>query len=231
MAFTQQKLDRIGNQSRGIFDQYIYKTTTDTSAEVLAEGYFTENRFLATEPDSWKGGQITCVCSDITLIGFVNSAGTGVSFITPKPVNFSGLSTQDQSLTNRPTGTVIEYDTIEKSCNISYDSGVFTTAVEGFVKVTYDFNVNIITGSLGKVEFWSEYESAPGVWAVIPNSGRIFAFINVLESTISASGTSDIAPGQKFRTLARVSSGNTAELKAYTLNNGTIAPSARIVVI
>jgi hypothetical protein len=59
MSFIQKKLDRSVNQSRGIFDKYIYRTD-DTLVDVSQEGYFLESRFT----EDWAGGVIECICSD-----------------------------------------------------------------------------------------------------------------------------------------------------------------------
>ena len=70
MAFIQYKIDKSFNQSRGIFDGYIYKTD-DTKAEIQVAGYFDECRFI-TDAD-WVGSVITANCSDGFITGNIGS--------------------------------------------------------------------------------------------------------------------------------------------------------------
>ena len=63
MAFEQLKLDVATEQTRGIFNTYVYESLTDTVDEVQSEGYFLESRFpLADENGSLA--LIRCKCSD-----------------------------------------------------------------------------------------------------------------------------------------------------------------------
>lgn len=78
MPFTQEKIDRASAQSRGIFNNYVYRTT-DTMAQVKAAGYFAQCRFAILDgPDTngfgWNGGNIECYCSDGYMIGQMNAA-------------------------------------------------------------------------------------------------------------------------------------------------------------
>ena len=60
MPFQQFKLDKSVNQSRGIFDKYIYKPTNgDLIAQILQSNYFDQSRF-SDDPD-WIGGIIEIV--------------------------------------------------------------------------------------------------------------------------------------------------------------------------
>ncbi len=95
MPFEQFKLDESVNQSRGIFNKYIYETSDDTIAEVLATGYFADARFI--DDPGWIGGVMECQCSDgyiITQIeagGTVTNIGVGSGFVLgPEVNNFSG---------------------------------------------------------------------------------------------------------------------------------------------
>ena len=73
MSFVQSKLVKIENQSRGIFDKYIYKTE-DSCADVVSPGYFSAARYAVTEPDKWANGIIEVVCSDGFGKGFLDSS-------------------------------------------------------------------------------------------------------------------------------------------------------------
>jgi len=88
MAFQQFRLDRSINQSRGIFDMYIYKPVGDLSADVQTVGYFSESRFA---PD-WFGSIISIDCADAYIVAkiveggslevFFDSATSGGSSVT-----------------------------------------------------------------------------------------------------------------------------------------------------
>ena len=80
MSFNQAKLDKIDNQSRGIFDTYIYKTD-DTCAEVQAAGYFTASRFAKADPVSWENAIIEVQCADGFGKGFIDNLGNFVFLI------------------------------------------------------------------------------------------------------------------------------------------------------
>lgn len=81
MAFTQFTLDQSINQTRGIFDKYIYDTN-DTIAQVKAVGYFALSRFRQKDEDGsmdWRGAIIDCECSDGFFIARVLPDGETVS--------------------------------------------------------------------------------------------------------------------------------------------------------
>ena len=73
MAFEQFKLDKSINQSRGIFDKYVYQTD-DAIAAVEAAGYFAKSRFAID--DDWVGSVIECQCLDGYIFGTIGSDGS-----------------------------------------------------------------------------------------------------------------------------------------------------------
>ena len=70
MTFNQRMLDRSVNQTRDIFDKYIYKTE-DLSSEVMAPGYFAASRFSFGDE-----AIIEIESSDAYLVGKVDGTGT-----------------------------------------------------------------------------------------------------------------------------------------------------------
>ena len=74
MAFTQFKLTKSINQSRDIFDKYIYESTTDSISVVTTPGYFDESRFS----DEWEGSIIECLCSDGYIVGEISGNSISV---------------------------------------------------------------------------------------------------------------------------------------------------------
>ncbi|HUV84218.1 MAG TPA: hypothetical protein VMV86_00830, partial [Methanosarcinales archaeon] len=80
MSFKQEKVDKVSNQSRGIFDTFIYKTD-DTCAEVSAAGYFSECRFAINDPESWNNSIMEVLSSDCFTKGIIDNAGNYVPLI------------------------------------------------------------------------------------------------------------------------------------------------------
>lgn len=76
MAFDQFKLDKKTNQTRGIFDIFIYRTD-DTLADTQVAGYFSRSRFAdnGSDPDEgWDGAKLEVRASDGYAEGFVDGA-------------------------------------------------------------------------------------------------------------------------------------------------------------
>lgn len=88
MSFEQFKLDRsIGTQNRDIFNQYIYETD-DTISQVLSPDYFSESRFISTEPDKWKGSIISLKAFDgFDILQLSEDGSTASSALTAHPAN------------------------------------------------------------------------------------------------------------------------------------------------
>ena len=84
MPFRQRNLDKSINQSRGIFDKFIYSTDDDV-ATVLAQGYFDESRF-ASDPD-WQGAVIECLCSDGFITARIDSGALSVEYNSVSSLN------------------------------------------------------------------------------------------------------------------------------------------------
>ena len=73
MAFQQFKLDRSINQSRGIFDMYIYRPDNgDLSADVQVPGYFKASRFS----HDWVDSIITIGVDDAYIVARIKEAGS-----------------------------------------------------------------------------------------------------------------------------------------------------------
>lgn len=94
MPFVQEKIDRSVNQSRSIFNKYVYRTP-DTMAEVMSAGYFAQCRFAVTDgpntnSDGWHNGVIEAHCSDGYLIGRMD----GVTGTLAVEISSPGHATQ-----------------------------------------------------------------------------------------------------------------------------------------
>ena len=76
MSFNQEKLDKTINQTKGIFDTFIYKTD-DTLVDVQAAGYFAASRFAAsgsTPDEGWDAAKLEVKTIDAYAEGFINGA-------------------------------------------------------------------------------------------------------------------------------------------------------------
>jgi hypothetical protein len=78
MAFQQFKLDIATEQTRGIFNTYVYQTESDSILTVRQPGYFAASRFDLVDGDGC-GALIRCCCADGFFEGFVDADGS----ITP----------------------------------------------------------------------------------------------------------------------------------------------------
>ena len=111
MSFTQFTIDRASEQSRGIFNNYVYRTT-DTMAQVKVAGYFTDCRFAVSDgPRSngfgWNGGNIECYCSDGYMIGQINAAtGTMTGLFTAPAVLVQSDIINSSSTVNQIPGSL-----------------------------------------------------------------------------------------------------------------------------
>jgi len=78
MPFEQFKLDRSVNQSRGIFDKYIYKPDNgDLLADILSPGYFLQSRFK----EDWVGGVIEIYGEDGYVFASIIEGGTAIPLV------------------------------------------------------------------------------------------------------------------------------------------------------
>lgn len=111
MTFVQEKIDQSSVQSRGIFNNYVYRTT-DTMAQVKAAGYFAACRFAVSDgPDTngfgWNGANIECYCSDGYLLGQMNaSAGTLDGLFSAPTIVVQSDILVSSSLVNQIPGTL-----------------------------------------------------------------------------------------------------------------------------
>ncbi len=92
MAFQQFKLDKSVNQSRGIFDKYIYNPdNNDLISDIITPSYFGRSRFINDE--EWVGSIIEVSASDgYAILRIVNGGtvtlydSTAGSSLTPEQV-------------------------------------------------------------------------------------------------------------------------------------------------
>lgn len=141
MSFEQFKLEVATEQSRGIFNQYVYETD-DTQSEVQATSYFEQSRFALKDPGNWFGSLITCKCSDGTFTSEIALSGVIVPIDSDDIVEVVSNYTQGVDddilfVTGTFTVTMIAPATGIKSIAIRCISGVTTIApTSGTVEIT-----------------------------------------------------------------------------------------------
>lgn len=127
MPFTQFTFDRASVQARGIFNNYVYRTT-DTIAQVKAAGYFAQCRFAVIDgPDTngfgWNGGNIECYCSDGYLLGQMNAATGTMAGLFSAPTVLS----QADIINSSSTATQIP-GTLGTALQVSFGAAPVSTA-------------------------------------------------------------------------------------------------------
>jgi len=144
MAFEQFKLDIATNQSRGIFNQYVYETE-DTTAETQAAGYFEASRFANKTPEIWIGSLIKCNTSDGFYTALIESGGT------VSPIADTGL------ISTLTDGQVPKKD--DATGMLVYSGATVDPVTEEW---TFDKDINVPTSSinLGDVITLSEGTSS-----------------------------------------------------------------------
>lgn len=158
MAFTQLTIDRASTQSRGIFNNYVYRTA-DTIAQVKAAGYFAQCRFAISDgPDTngfgWNGGNIECYCSDGYMIGQMNAATgtmTGL-FSAPTVVSQGDIFISSSTTTQIPgvLGTPIQVSFGSLLSTTQFDlsaAGTITCKVTGQYRFVFSAQAGRVGGA------------------------------------------------------------------------------------
>jgi len=147
MAFVQFKIDRSIDQSRGIFNKYIYETPDDTILQVEATDYFADCRFITidgpqTNSQGWIGGLVECKCSDGYFLGEVQADGSTVIDISATAADaeniveatlpYTLLGTEDTiELSGTDDLTMLEAANATKSVVVYAATGTITLVLQG----------------------------------------------------------------------------------------------------
>jgi hypothetical protein len=115
MTFVQEKVLKIDDQTRDIFDTYIY-STDDTMEDVQVEGYFDQCRYAEIEPDKWIGGLVEVKCSDGFMKGFIDEDGDFVKYIPAESIYCLAM-------------TLVA--TLETNCEVTVDGMSFDIVTDG----------------------------------------------------------------------------------------------------
>lgn len=109
MPFDQKRLDLSVEQTRGIFNKYIYRPdNNDSLADVQTPGYFNDSRF-AGDPD-WVGSLIECTLSDAYAIGQVSSDGALFILVDNANIRRVQQKTANYTLQQSDSGSIIVWN-------------------------------------------------------------------------------------------------------------------------
>lgn len=201
MSFDQEKIARATSQSRGIFNNYAYRTQ-DTMDQVKGAGYFAKCRFAIEDgPDSngygWNGGVIECTCSDGYMEGRMDAAtGTLVSiFALPLVITQGDILNSSSFATQIPgaLGTPLQ---------VSFGGAVSTTKFDLAADGTLTCKV------AGQYRF--VFSAQPGRTGA---AGIVNLFLRLLKNGVQVGNTS----------LARMDNANTVIPLRFIVNIDLVA--------
>jgi len=206
MAFVQFKLDIATEQSRGIFNIYVYDNKDDAISDIQTLNYFSDSRFAISDPDNWFEGFMIAEGSDGILFGFIDEAGTLV------PAN----------ITNPPgQGAVIEFNS---------DINTGSSDLAGIYNLTSNSGDTTLIISNSDIAL----ASPDSTWtlAVIDTSGTLTANGRKLSIKNEDISILSVASGSNFTASANhnLSSGDTVVHTTFpdATYNGTFAVSSII---
>jgi hypothetical protein len=154
MSFNQFKLSESFNQSRGIFNKYIYESD-DQLVKIISPDYFAESRFLISEPDKWKGALIDVSSIDSYVVLKVTDdglsaeqSGVGNNTVITVTGTSKTLSLQDrntfQVLSNASAQTLIIPPDVDVPFKIDDEIDIFQSGF-GVVSIAADAGVTILS--------------------------------------------------------------------------------------
>lgn len=224
MAFTQFKLDRSLDQSRGIFNKYIYKTETDTIAEVTAAGYFDASRFKELDSDDtnsmgWSGGVIECQCSDGYFIGEISTDGDSVTTVISEGGSEIIDTLTDGQVPKKDDGT---NSLIYAGATVDPSSGEWT----------FDQKANFPQGSVGIGEVMELSEGGTNVVVGdLLNNSMAFSVNSFFDDTTGASAPTWTAFTGPFNLPIQTDFSQvlTDNPLTYSLTSTVVSPDQRLI--
>jgi hypothetical protein len=149
MSFQQFKLTKSINQSRGIFDKFLYRPdNNDTIDDISADGYFADSRYI--DDPEWINGVIEIIIGDVYYVGNISDNGITVIvdsslFVTPEDLetleHFKYNPVTDKLEGDRPIETTLSTFFLGEQWGIS--SGgfqVFFTNFSDQIDYTYPYS-------------------------------------------------------------------------------------------
>lgn len=158
MTFVQEKIDQSSVQSRGIFNNYVYRTT-DTMAQVKGAGYFAACRFAVSDgPDTngfgWNGANIECYCSDGYLLGQMDAAtGTLAGLFSAPTIVVQSDILISSSLVNQVPGALgtplqVSFGALQTTPQFDLSAaGAMTCKVSGKYQFTFAAQAGRVGGT------------------------------------------------------------------------------------
>ncbi len=217
MPFDQKRFDRSVEQTRSIFDKFVYRPdNNDTISEMQDPGYFLDSRF-ADDPD-WVGSLIEIEIPTGYYIGKVLSNGAvTVLFDSTK----AGGSAPTTVLQARSTDTQAP-SSLDTPQRVSFGPAVGT----GSDPAQVDASGLITINESGSYNFRAIFAiERPG------SSGETYTFLRVLVNGVQAGAPvafvlddNEITLPPQFDFFQQLSPGDTVEVEFYRDSQGT--PSA-----
>lgn len=239
MSFVQRKLDKVTDQTRGIFDIFIYRPDNgDTSVDVVKSGYFSESRFI----NEWDGSIVSCALSDgyfnVSVIG--GDATISSTSLTQSQVDaLNGyINTDFIRMTSSGTQEIttasatIELGTVLEGSGITYNqtnkSVIFPVGIERLYSI--NFLVNGVSVGNNNCYLWAETFDG-GDWVPFPTSGQELSFGNndIYKTDITSILT--ITGGTEFRFRAKTDSGTVTLGTSFTEGSNEIQVLASVLAI
>lgn len=223
MSFVQYKLDKIADQTRGIFNKYFYDPGNgDSSVDALTPGYFSRSRFI-NDPD-WDGSFLECVLSDGVFL-LVVTGGTAVIYGYSDKKHFGVYSVATLAVSIDPDNpTYVSSLQIFPSSSFGIDltdpnNGILqnntgkTLTMAGNVT----FQVNNATGGPANFRLWAETSDDGVNFTAVDGSLRNVPVPNQNNSTqTKAAGIEAWANGQYARFAFYNQTGSNITLQAPT---------------
>ncbi len=206
MTFDQKKFSKSVEQTRNIFNKYVYKTN-DTVSDVIVPGYFAESRFNGE--DGWIGGIIEVQCSDgYAIIEISENNESSVKYSTTSMnAGFIAVSndtisvSSDQASPSFLTGFDFsgsgEFELFDQATGAVKNVSDRTIRVQGSIS----YNPDKIAGGVALLQVFSESSTDEGVsYTTNPDSLRPLEVSNAGESfKTTVSFLEEWSPGQIVR--------------------------------
>lgn len=235
MPFVQKKFDKSVEQSRDIFDKFIYRPENDDFlADVLQPGYFAESRFI-TEGEPFN--IVECVLADGYFVLGVDGTGSAIQIETGTgdPAYFRAVSEVNQPIPNTDLGAVVEVENIIFQTGIDYTNGEYTLIEGGFIYAfSFEFNLGITAGFTGTIETWVEQLDVDGItWILVDDSLRSKNFDVFNEGVIRYVQDSLVPAAATFRVKIRATGGGAQTLESIATaidGNPITGPSVSVSI-
>jgi surface protein len=205
MSFNQFKLSESFNQSREIFNKYIYDSN-DPISEITALGYFSESRFLISDPDKWKGSFIDVNSFDGYLV--IQITEDGLSGIQAGAGNKSVINVTDTS----KTLSISDNNTLQVLDNVLSQTLIIPSNSDVPFSVGDEIDV---------------FQEGVGLVSIFPDDG---VTILSVDGFLSISSQNSLVTIQKIDTDTWILTGSLGSGNSYISTWETLSPSETIAL-